>query len=119
MKLRDDASPLAVALEELIHDPYKYLLDNRKVRPDIEYAVNAIKQVEKRWSYIARLLHALTTLSNTKFGEKGVTPNNPTSTKLYELGNWVLESVTPESNRDSVLKLYVEITKDPDNSSVS
>jgi hypothetical protein len=105
-RLREDASTLTIAIESLLNNPYPYLLDQRKVRSDIDHVVKTIKTAEKRFSYVARLLYALNALGDVRFDGIQPEPNNPTSKKLSELGHWMLDTFVPKSKRDLVLREY-------------
>lgn len=110
-RLGNTASPLACELDELINQPWAYLGDKRKSRPDIQFVVESIKDENKRLNYLARLLFALTNLSGIRFDQSTVAPKASAVEKVYQLGHWILEKLVDGSTRDRILKRYGDFFK--------
>lgn len=103
-RLTDTASPFVKKVVEYINNPHSYLSDSRKVKPDIKSVVAAIIDPVKRDDYLVRLLVGLTPYSGTKFTDPS--PSSLQSKKVWELGNWILKDLTPDSRRQGVIDSY-------------
>ena len=103
-RLTETASPFVKKIVDYINNPHSYLSDSRKVKPDIKSVVSTIIDPKRRDDYLVRLLIGLTPYSGTKFTDPS--PSSQQSKKVWELGNWILNDLTPPSRRQGVVDSY-------------
>lgn len=103
-RLTNTASPFVKRIADYINNPSTYLSDGRKVKPDIRSVVSSMIDPNKVDEYLVRLLIALTPYSGSKFTEDP--PISRQSKKIWDLGIWILNDLTPSSRRQRVLDGY-------------
>lgn len=103
-RLTETASPFVKKVVEYINNPHSYLSDSRRVKPDIKSVLSSIIDPKKREDYLVRLLIGLTPYSGTKFTDPS--PSSQQSKKVWELGNWILDDLTPPDRRQGVVDTY-------------
>lgn len=104
--LSDSASPFLKKIVEYINNPHSYLADSRKVKPDINSVLSTIKDPKKHQEYLIRLLVGLTSISHTIFTKP--LPSTQQQQKIWELGNWILDTLISSDSRHTVLHRYTE-----------
>lgn len=102
-RITDTASPLVKAVENLINNPFPYLTDGRKVKPDIKSVISTLPP-EKVEDYLVRLLVAITSYSGVRIDQDS--PKDSQSRKLWELGKWIVQDLIQPDRRPSVLQRY-------------
>jgi hypothetical protein len=108
-RIGKNVSPIVQAVEHLLNNLDTYVSDKRKVKPDINYVLESIKDNSNRLTYITRLLTSLKEMSGVRFGtdQSDWKPVNRVQENYLDIGNWILETWVPEKTRDSVLrKIY-------------
>lgn len=107
-RTHETASPLVLAIEQFLNNFPVYIQDKRKVVPDVTHVFGGIQDAEKRATYAARLLHALTTFSDIRFDKTAT--DDVLSLPLYEhyraVADTVFEVFPTGTERMRVLTLY-------------
>lgn len=114
-RLTDSASPLVKQIGSFLNHPTDYLVDLRKVKPDIAFVLDRLDNPVKKLDYTVRLLVALTSIAQVRFDieASSSTPSSHLKGQVRELGLWVLTQI-PESNRELVLTQYRNEIQDQD-----
>lgn len=117
-RIPDDKSELVREMESLLTHIDDYVCDDRVIRHDVSHVVKTIEKEEERFSYLARLLLALTSHSNVRFDEKPSKEesSNRVVSKYRTLGEWVLETHAPKLNAKEVMTRYQRLLKEIDDS---
>lgn len=103
-RISDSASKMVQEIEALLTNINTYLSDDRLIRPDIDYVLKGIKDENDRYSYLARLLIALTFYGDVEF-DGSVKPVGLVQEKCLGSGQWALKKWAG-GKRKVVLTLY-------------
>lgn len=107
-RLTESASPLVTQIVKFLINPTDYLIDHRKVKPDVAFVLERIGDPSKRFDYTVRLLVALTSLTQVRFeAETATSPTSHLGLKVKELGEWIL-ALSSELERERLLARYTE-----------
>lgn len=110
-RLAESASPLVKQIGAFLNNPFDYLSDLRKIKPDITFVLDRIADETKRFEYIARLLAALTSLTRVRFDlDVSFASTSHLERQVLELGLWVLTQI-PDERLGEVQTNYREILK--------
>ena len=102
------ASKLVLAIEDFLNHFGRYVCDKRKILPDIKYVLRGIQDEGGREKYAARLLHALTSLSDVRFDHKptDAVKQLPLYDEYRAAADGVLAQFATDTAQKRVLTLY-------------
>jgi hypothetical protein len=102
------ASKLVLAIEDFLNHFGRYVRDQRKIIPDIKHVLRGIQDEGGREKYAARLLHALTSLSDVRFDHKptDAVKQLPLYDEYRAAADGVLAQFATDTAQKRVLTLY-------------
>lgn len=113
-RTKEGVTPIVKEIEYLLNNTDEYIVDNRKIRPDIKFVLDSIKDIEKKTSLVVRLLLSLTQLTGIEV-KKEFNKTKPVSDiqkKTWDLIQWILDIHTSPGYKESVIrKLQKEIKR--------
>ncbi len=109
-RLISNVSPLVNEIENLLLNVDGYVSDKRKIKPDIKFIINEIKDIQKQRLYITRLLTSLIELSGLTQDDLRSDENHDGYTlgKYLDVIKWILKEWIPEKDRSDVIESIYE-----------
>jgi len=110
----DTARKMVQDIEYFLNNIDEYISDNRKVKPDITNVINSIDEIQKKISYVVRLLVSLVSHSEIVIKKKfyDSTPNSKLQNTYWNLINLVIDKHVSEDHRDSVINQLQKTLKE-------
>lgn len=105
-RTQEGASELVMAIERFLNDIDGYVQDGRKVLADVDFVLGAITDPAKKTRYAARLLAALTSLSDVRFDDPKAKQVTVSAKAYHRLGKRVLERWVTPVGLDAVIVEY-------------
>ena len=113
-RLSTNVSPMVTEIDYLLNNINEYISDNRIIKPDINFVMDSIKDIQKKIEYVTRLIVSLSQLSNIeiKNGFTFATSLTPIQTKYWNIIEWILENHVSNNQQETVKNGVLKMLRD-------